>query len=482
MPKERIFSAAFTEAVNDELLIHLLRADGQEDLTFALYTPSTGRTRTTALIHTVILPEEGERAVHGNASFHPAYLKRVALLAMQQNAGIVFLHSHTGPGWQGMSQDDVEAETYLAGTAQGFTGLPLVGLTVGTDGTWSARFWQIDGQGNARRHWCQNVRTVGRQLKAYFDDEQVPPPAYQEAFKRTITVWGEEVHKNLTRLKVGIVGLGSVGSHVAEALARMGFTNITLIDFDQVKVHNLDRLAGASVKDEGRLKVEVAAENVSRIATAAVPHVEMVQVSVTSSTGYHEALDCDVLFSCVDRPRARQALNHMALAHLIPVIDGGVAVDMTDGHFGGASWRALTVTPGRPCLQCAGQFDPADAELERQGLLEEDSSYMRNLPVGHRFKRNENVHPFTTNLASLEVMQLIALATGVGGAEHFGIQRYWYLLGTQKADVTSICQGGCVHQTNAGRGEWSFQHYDEPGRVPCSEATDLLHLDLSPSP
>lgn len=233
-----------------------------------------------------------------------------------------------------------------------------------------------------------------------------------------------------------------------------------VVQFDRVKAHNLDRLAGASRADLGRLKVNVGAEHVQRVATAGALRVQSIPLSVNTLVGYREALDCDLLFSCVDRPRARQALNHMALAHLIPVIDGGVAVDMTGGEFGGASWRALTVTPGRPCLQCAGQFSPADAELERQGLLEEGSGYLRNLPADHRFKRNENVHPFTTNLASLEIMQLIALATGAGGAEHFGIQRYWYLLGVQQADVTASCQDGCVHQANVGRGEWSFQHHD----------------------
>jgi predicted dinucleotide-utilizing enzyme len=55
--------------------------------------------------------------------------------------------------------------------------------------------------------------------------------------------------QTLARLTVGIVGLGSVGSIVAETIARMGLERFVLIDYDEVQPHNLDRLLGAAEID-----------------------------------------------------------------------------------------------------------------------------------------------------------------------------------------------------------------------------------------
>jgi molybdopterin/thiamine biosynthesis adenylyltransferase len=463
VPRE--FAVAMPDAVNDALCAHLIRADGDEDLAFALWTPSVGDERTTALIHTVVMPLDGDRQVHGNVSFNQQYFDRVCRMALERHCGIAFLHSHPLPGWQNMSHDDVVAERQLAGAANALTELPLVGLTVGSDRTWSARAWTHVKAREYERRWCPSVAIIGEPLRIDFADRVLPRPAFQEMFKRTVSVWGPDAHANLARLRIGVVGLGSVGALVAESLARMGMTRFVLIDFDRVEPHNLDRLVIATKADIGRLKVEVAADRIRVVATAAEVDVREVPYSIAEERGYRAALDCDFIFSCGDRPRARHILNHMAYAHLIPVIDGGIGARFKNNVFTGVDWQLQTVAPGRPCLECLGTYTSDDVSTEEAGMLD-DPSYVAGLSDDHRFKRNENVFPFSANLASLEVLQLVALVTGAGGVTDFGVQRYRYQPGILEQLPVTQCKADCPRPSLIANGD---RHFSLIGRDVAAE-------------
>ena len=148
-----------------------------------------------------------------------------------------------------MSRYYIVAEERLAPSAYGATDLPLLGLTLGIDGAWSARLWQKSRPHVYERHWCESVRVVGDQLKMTYNDQLVARPDFRPELTRTISAWGPAIQAQLMRLRVGIVGAGSVGSMVAEALARMGVSRIRLLDFDSVEQVNLDRLLHATAND-----------------------------------------------------------------------------------------------------------------------------------------------------------------------------------------------------------------------------------------
>src|SRR5437773_3715778 len=264
MPEpSRTYSSALTEDVHAEAVKQLIRPDRQEDLCFGVWHLSSGLTRATSIVHRLIFPHEGERQVHGNASFNGNYFERALGIARAAGGGLAFIHSHPSIGWQAMSSADLSAEGGHAAASLAVTGLPLLGLTLGVDGSWSARLWP---RAAARRYepvFCNTVRVVGLGLTVTYHPRQVERYRLKKEFQRTMEFWGRSAQEHLGRLHVGICGLGSVGSVVCEALARMGIRELTLIDFDQVRRHNLDRTLGATRRDarEGTPKVRVASRN-----------------------------------------------------------------------------------------------------------------------------------------------------------------------------------------------------------------------------
>lgn len=451
------YSVAMTEQVCDELQKHLARLDGQEDVSFAVWHPSQGRERETILLAKAILPEAGDRQVHGNASFNPAFLGRAIDSALRDSAGIAFLHSHPGgTGWQGMSDDDVVAEQdRLAPTVWGATGLPLVGLTLATrDGSWSARVWKRVGPKRYQRFWCESVRVVGEGLSVHHNDHLLRPGTHRTSQGRTVAAWGQAAHAGLTRLKVGVVGLGSVGSIVAEALARTGVQRLQLIDFQTIEEINLDRTLHAKASDwrERIPKVVVAAKAARESATAAGFEVDPCEFSICEEQGYRRALDCDVLFSCVDRPWARSVLNFIAYAHLIPVIDGGILVSRTkEGKLRGANWKAHIVGPSYRCMRCLGQYESGLVETDRNGDLD-NPRYLEALPQEHLARANENVFGFSLGAASLEFLQFIMLTIQPLGLRGGRPQNYHLLTGEISLGGTA-CDAGCGFPDLVATGE-----------------------------
>ena len=447
-------SVAMTADVDRLAREHLLRADRQEDICFGLWRSSKGGTRTTAILERLLLPSEGERNVHGNASFEPMYLERAMSEAAASGAGLALMHSHPlGRGCQSMSRDDIDAEQGNAGAVFGATGLPFAGLTLAGDGTWSARFWERTAPRTYPVAWCASVRVVGGSLRTTFMDKLAPVPMPTEQQIRTVSAWGEQSQADLVRLRAGVVGVGSVGGLIAESLARTGIEDITLIDYDVVKKHNLDRLNYAIARDVGRVKVEVLAEFLRERATAATFRVEPVVAAVYEEKGYRAALDCDLLFSCVDRPWGRYVLNLMAYSHLIPVVDGGIRTRANRlGRLAAADWRAQTATIGRPCLQCLGQYDPGHVQMEREGMLD-DPKYIDGLPKDHPLRSRENVFAFSMSCASLQVLQMLALVLAPLDQPNPGSQLYHFVGGFMEEPTFGGCHPECFFPSFVALGD-----------------------------
>jgi tRNA threonylcarbamoyladenosine dehydratase len=131
----------------------------------------------------------------------------------------------------------------------------------------------------------------------------------------------------LSRLRaahVCVVGIGGVGSWAAEALARSGVGKLTLVDFDEVCITNVNRQLHAVSGRFGQPKVEVMAERIQAIHPDCAVH--SVQSFLTASNaaeilggGFDHVLDA------IDRPAMKALLIARCRDMNLPVISAGAA-------------------------------------------------------------------------------------------------------------------------------------------------------------
>ena len=443
-----------TTAIAGILRCHVDRSDGQEDICLATYSPSTAASRTTALITDVITPEPGERHVHGNASIEGTYVLRAADIAHDRGQGLVLCHSHPGGrGWQPMSGPDFDAERSFANLARELTGHPLVGMTYsGRDCSWSARHWDTGNGPDVEPTHCTNVRVVGATLDVSWNDALSAGVSANSRQRRTVSCWGPEIHSGLVRRKVLVVGAGSVGLDVSVRLAATGMVDIGVMDFDTVEWGNLDRLIGATVADAGlrRAKVAVARRLMNDASTADDTTFAFHELSICEPDGLAVALDYDLIICCVDRPWARAILNQVAYTDLIPVIDGGISIDVfADGKgMRNATWRSHVIRPGRPCLVCNNQLDVSEVALDIQNLLE-NREYIAG--AGRQRGEGQNVSLLSVSAAAALLAQFVSFNVAPGGLGDPGPLQY--LLSTHTLEHLQVTtRPGCTYEACEGVG------------------------------
>lgn len=87
----------------------------------------------------------------------------------------------------------------------------------------------------------------------------------KEQYIRTAMLFGEAAVEKLQQSRVIVFGIGGVGGHVVEVLARSGVGAIDLVDYDTVSESNINRQLIAAYDTVGRKKIEVMRERILRI-------------------------------------------------------------------------------------------------------------------------------------------------------------------------------------------------------------------------
>ena len=138
-------------------------------------------------------------------------------------------------------------------------------------------------------------------------------------FSRTELLIGEEGLQRLRHATVMILGVGGVGSHCIEALARSGVGKLILVDNDTVSLTNLHRQSIAYHSTVGRYKTRVMKERIADIC----PQTEVITYEMFVLPENMEQIfeqRPDYIIDAIDTVTAKIALVEKALELDIPII------------------------------------------------------------------------------------------------------------------------------------------------------------------
>jgi hypothetical protein len=374
-----------------ELSAHLFPGDGDEHgavICAGLLETAQGPVLTA---RELILAEEGKDWVPGTRGYRRLLATFVSKHARRCRDGrLVYLavHNHGGSDQVEFSSVDYEShERGFPALLDLVSGMP-VGSLVFADNAVAGDIW-LPGK---ERLVLNRLVVVGAQRRELYPAPHKRVASFDPRFDRQVRMFGAGGQAVLSGSRVAIIGLGGVGSILAELLGRLGVGHFVLVDPDRIQPSNLPRLVGARpweamswMVQEGRpnwlrrLGARMATRKIDlarRVIRRANKNADCdLHFTLMEEKAVVEALKtCDYIFLAADGHRARRLFNAIVHQYLILGVQMGTRIqsDQQTGELVNVHTSARIVTPAHGCLLCNQAISP-------QRLRDESiTSQMRN--------------------------------------------------------------------------------------------------------
>jgi molybdopterin/thiamine biosynthesis adenylyltransferase len=379
-------------------------------------------------------------------------------LCEKTKLGAVLCHSHPNDSWYSASDDFGEKRIFQTLKPYLSKNAPLLSLLF-TPNNIHGRIWS--SQNNSFTP-LDSVLVVGRHLRnlSISMNESAPRSSNPFIFDRQILAFGIAGQTLISSSKVGVVGVGGIGSSVAEQLVRMGVEDLILVDPDVLDPSNLSRVYGSfplvfsrfpiKLKSHRKWKVDVVESHLKKINPQAL--IRTIPETIVRHEAASALLDRDVIFLCTDEHWGRSIVNLIAYQYLIPVINLGMAIGSIEGEIRSAAGVIDILRPGKPCLWCSGFLNSDKIQAESMPKEYRDHLSRESYILGASIP-TPSVISMTTAIAGMGVTQFLQITTGFMG-NNGDITRLNYDLmeGSVRRGITTS-KDKCICKMSMGFGD-----------------------------
>jgi molybdopterin/thiamine biosynthesis adenylyltransferase len=239
-----------------------------------------------------------------------------------------------------------------------------------------------------------------------------------DRYERQLPLFGKEGQEKIRKSLVAIVGAGGLGSHLIQQLAFLGVGEMAIIDFDEPKNTDLNRLIGICPEDitSGIKKVAIAERTIHFID----PSIEVATIprNLVDEASFSMIKEASCVFGCMDNDGGRLVLNELCVAFEIPYFDLASDIDnRAQLTYGG---RVFISTDGNGCLYCYDQISPSQAREDLRSLKarrEEETIY--GVPQELLDQTGPSIVSINGVIASLAVTEFMVMIVGLRPPNRF---------------------------------------------------------------
>jgi hypothetical protein len=348
----RIARAEFNAVIG-----HLFPGDMDEHGAVLLAGTSQSNGQLTLHIREVHLAQEGVDYVEGKIGYralNPTFIHRLITRARDQKLAYLAVHNHGTDREVGFSGIDFQShERGYPALLQISRGMPVGALVFGRRSI-EADIWLPDGT----RLGLDEAVVVGNTIQRLTPSPRRYASAVEMTYDRQVRMFGKDGQTELANCRVAILGLGGIGSLVAEYLARLGVGHFLLVDDDLVEESNLSRIVGASSSDARAKSTKVSVAQQVILQGNGQANVQLIIDDVAKETVARQLTGCNYVFLAADSMRARLVFNALIHQYLIPGVQLGSKIRSdAKGALVDVMSANRPVRPGHGCLWCNQLID-----------------------------------------------------------------------------------------------------------------------------
>lgn len=341
-------------------LAELLGDTSSEQAAFLLTSSVVGVNETILLVREVVPLTEPDFTVkkYDQISVAPQAMLRVLRKAQKLGCGVCMVHTHPMAisSVSFSTADNIGNQTTFGYYCQM---LPdQVHSCLVFNGALTLAQGRVYSSGS---HWraMECIEVLEDHEHRLISDKKAASLSVGEAYMRQVLLLGEEGQRELSRLRVVLIGAGGLGSVAAMILGHSGVGWLGLVDPDITKKHNRPRQVGSRDSDiDAVSKVEV----MGRYLRESCPDtkVELFDLSVQDEALQAYLASAHVIVCTTDTDASRAYVNEIGHRYLVPVADLGVQFDAdpATGMIRSDIGKINLMLPGTPCLLCTGHLNP----------------------------------------------------------------------------------------------------------------------------